>query len=223
MRPWREYTDGLRYMRTTPLLMGIAVVNIGWATGGGAAQILFSVFGEVVFNRGAAGIAQIWGCAGLGLLAGGIFGHWFGKRAGFSSYKRTIAICYIVHGFTYVIFSQMQSYRLALLFIGISRAAVGVSSVLNMTQLLRNVPDQFRGRVFATIESLTWTVMMLSMTAAGIACESVSPRTIGAWSGVLSSTTALAWGYLDLSGRLPEPAHEGVDRDEIEVHGEPTV
>ncbi|MGE5647100.1 MAG: MFS transporter [Acidobacteriota bacterium] len=222
VRPWHEYTEGLKYMRATPLILGIAVVNVGWATGGGAAQILFSLFGEIVFDKGAAGIGQIWGCAGLGLLAGGVFGHWFGRRVSFRAYKRTIAICYVVHGGAYVIFSQMQQYWLALVFIALSRAAVGVSSVLNMTQLLRNVPDQFRGRVFATMESLTWAVMMLSMTAAGIASQAWGPRTIGAWSGVLSSTTALAWGYLNLTGRLPEPKAEGVERNEIEVR-EPTV
>jgi MFS family permease len=223
VRPWREYTDGLRYIRATPLILGIAVINIGWATGGGAAQILFSLFGEIVFNKGAAGIGQIWACAGIGLLAGGAFGHWFGKRASFAAYKRTITICYIIHGSTYVVFSQMQQYWLALVFIALSRAAIGVSSVLNMTQLLRNVPDEYRGRVFATIESVVWAVMMVSMAAAGIASQTVSPRTIGAWSGVLSSTTALAWGFLNVTGRLPEPKSEGVDRNEIEVHGEPTV
>ncbi len=223
VRPWHEYTEGLRYMRSAPLILGIAVINIGWATGGGAAQILFSIFGEIVFNRGAAGISQIWGCAGLGLLAGGGLGHWLGKRLSFTGYKRTVSICYVIHGGAYVVFSQMTNYSLALLFIALSRAAVAVSSVLNMSQLLRHVPDEYRGRVFATIESLTWSVMMLSMMAAGILSQHADARTIGMWSGILSSTTALAWGYLNVSGRLPEAAHEGVERNEVEVHGEPTV
>ena len=222
-RPWHEYAEGLKYMRATPLVLGIAVISIGWASGGGAAQILFSIFGEIVFNRGAAGIGQIWASAGVGLLFGGAFGHWYGKHGSFRGYKRAITICYIIHGGAYVIFSQMERYWLALIFIGLSRAAVGVSSVLNMTQLLRNVPDEYRGRVFATIESITWAVMLLSMTAAGIASQAVSPRTIGAWSGVLSSTTAIAWAFLNLSGRSPEPKREGIERNEIEVHGEPTV
>jgi predicted MFS family arabinose efflux permease len=223
VRPWHEYAEGLRYMRSTPLILGIAVIQIGWASGGGAAQILFSLFGELVFHKGAAGIGQIWACAGVGLLTGGVFGHWFGKRASFRAYKRAIAICFVIHGGAYVVFSQMTHYWLALLFIAVSRAGVAVSSVLNMTQLLRNVPNEYRGRVFATIESLTWAVMMLSMTAAGVASQSVSPRTIGAWSGVLSSSTALAWGFLNLTGRLPEPRHEGVEPEDVEVHGEPTV
>jgi MFS family permease len=223
VRPFREYGEGLRYMWGAPLILGIAVINIGWATGGGAAQILFSIFGEIVFHKGAAGIAQIWASAGVGLLIGGAIGHWFGKRFGFHAYKRAITVCYIVHGGAYIVFGQMTSYALALLFIGLSRAAVGVSSVLNMSQLLRHVSDEFRGRVFATMESLVWAVMLVSMGAAGIASESVDPRTIAAWSGVLSSTTAIAWGLLNLTGRLPEPRLEGIEPEEIEVHGEPSA
>jgi len=223
VRPWHEYTEGLRYMRSFPLILGIAVIHVGWATGGGAAQILFSLFGDLVFHRGAAGIGIVWGCAGVGLLCGGAFAHWLGKHIGFDGYKRTIAICYVIHGAAYIVFSQMERFWLALLFIGLSRAAVAVSSVLNFSQLLRNVSDEYRGRVFATIESLTWAVMMLSMMGAGIASQSYSPRVIGAWSGVLSSTTALAWTWLNLTGRLPEPMRPGVEPEEVEVHGEPTV
>jgi hypothetical protein len=120
-------------------------------------------------------------------------------------------------------FSQMRQYWLALVFIGLSRAAVAVSSVLNMTQLLRHVPDVYRGRVFSTIESITWSVMMVSMMVAGVTSQYYDLRIIGAWSGALSSTTALAWGLLDVMGRLPEPKPEGVEPEEVEVHGEPTV
>jgi MFS family permease len=222
-RPWRDYAAGLRYMRATPLILGIAFINFGWATGGGAAQILFSLFGEVVFARGAAGIGEIWGCAGIGLLAGGAFGHWYGKRIDFERYKLTISICYIVHGGAYVVFSQMHNYLLALFFIALSRAAVAVSSVLNMWQLLTYVSNEYRGRVFATLETLTWSTMMLSMLGAGLASQSVDARTIGAWSGALSSTTAIGWAYLNWSGRLPAPRREGVPPNEVEIHGEPTA
>ncbi len=223
VRPWHEYREGLRYMRATPLILGVGLVHVGWATGGGAAQILFSLFGEVVFKRGAAGIGAIWGCAGVGLLAGGAVGHWLGQRLSFDGYKRTIAISYVIHGGAYIVFSQMESFGAALFFIALSRAAVAVSSVLNFSQLLRHVSDEYRGRVFSTLESMTWSVMMLSMLGAGVASGSWSPRTIGAISGALSSTTALTWGWMDWRGRLPEPPKVGVKPEEVEVHGDPTV
>jgi hypothetical protein len=100
----------------------------------------------------------------------------------------------------------------------ISRAAVGVTSVLNFSQLLRHVPNEFRGRVFSTLETLTWGVMMLSMLAAGVASQTLSPRTIGALSGALSSMTALYWFSLDVSGRLPQPPETNQEKEEVEVH-----
>ena len=223
VRPWHEYMEGLRYMRGRPLILGIGMIALGWATGGGAAQILFSIFGEMVFNRGPAGIGTIWGCAGLGLLAGGAIAYKMGPRVSFENYKRIIVVCYICHGGSYILFSQMRSFAWALVFIAMSRAAVGVSATLNMMQLLRHVADGYRGRVFSTIESVQWSVMMVSMTLAGIASQYWDPRTIGAIAGALSSTTAIFWGWAHVTGRLPEPALEGVEPDEIEVHGEPTV
>jgi MFS family permease len=223
VRPWHEYTEGLRYMRASPLILGIALLAVGWASGGGAAQILFSLFGELVFNRGPAGIGFLWAAAGVGLMAGGTFAHWLGKRISFNAYKRTISICYVIHGGSYVIFSQMRGFEMALLFLAISRAAIAVSSVLNMSQLLRHVSDEFRGRVFATMETMQWSTMLFSMSGAGVASQSWSPRTIGAVSGLVSSSTAFFWLWANWTGRLPEPAREGVEPDEVEVHGDPVV
>ncbi len=112
-------------MRSVPLILGLLMVNIGWATGGGAAQILFTVFGELVFNRGPAGLGIIWGCAGIGLLCGGALAYTIGRRLSFRNYKRTIVICYMVHGGSYILFSQMRSFGWALVFIALSRAGVG--------------------------------------------------------------------------------------------------
>ncbi len=221
-QPWQEYVEGLRYMRSVPLFSGIALLAVGWASGGGAAQILFSLFGENVFHRGAAGIGTIWGCAGIGLLIGGFVAHRIGPRLSFEGYKRTVVVCYLIHGSAYVVFSKMEQFGWALVFIAVSRGAIAVSSVLNFSQLLRHVSDEYRGRVFSTLETLTWGMMMLSMTAAGVASQTQSPRTIGVVSGIVSSLTAFWWLGLNAAGRLPEPALEGIDPDEVEVH-EPSL
>ncbi|MEO7654040.1 MAG: hypothetical protein ABIZ80_26575, partial [Bryobacteraceae bacterium] len=85
------------------------------------------------------------------------------------------------------------------------RVGMAISSVLNTGQLLRHTPDAFRGRVFATLESLRWTAMIFSMAAAGIASLHWSPRAIGLVAGVSSSLAAVYWAWADWSGRLPEP------------------
>jgi MFS family permease len=223
VRPWHEYVEGLRYMRSSPLILGIGLVAVGWATGGGAAQILFSLFGEQVFHRGPDGIGIIWGCAGIGLICGALLANAIGRRIRFETYKRVISISYVIHGLSYILFSQAPSFAMACLFIGMSRGAVAVSSVLNTAQLLRHVSNDFRGRVFSTIETWTWSTMLISMAIAGVASDHVSPRVIGAWSGAASSCTALFWGWANWTGRLPEPALAGIAPEEVEVHGDPTV
>jgi MFS family permease len=219
-----QYREGISYMRATPLVFGIAMLSVGWASGGGAAQILFSLFGEKVFNAGPLGIGIIWGFAGVGLLIGGAIAYWLGKRITFRQYKRTIAIAYVIHGGAYVLFSQMPTLALACVFILLSRAAIAVSSVLNFSQLLHHVEDRYRGRVFATLESMQWSTMMLSMMATGAATISYSPRTIGAWAGAISSSTAIFWTWANWTGRLPEPARQPVTaEEEDEIHAEPEV
>lgn len=220
-RPWHEYVEGLRYMRRQPLILGIALLGVGWASGGGAAQILFTLFGEVVFDRGPAGIGIIWGSAGIGLIVGGAAAHVLGRHISFAQYRRLIALCYLVHGSAYVVFSQMSSFGLALAFIALSRAAVAISSVLNMSLLLRHVADEYRGRVFATNESLVWATMMLSMLGAGLASQHVTPRVIGAWSGVLSSMTAVYWIWAWRQGMLQEPSRAVADERDLEVRVRP--
>ena len=209
VRPWHEYVEGLAYIRATPLVFWIGMISVGWAMGGGAAQILFALFGEQVFGRGAAGIGTIWGFAGVGLLIGGWIGHRAGRRGSFAGYKRTISIAYLSHGLAYVAFSQMRSYGLALVCICLSRVGMAVSSVLNYSQLLRHTPDHFRGRVFSTMESLRWSVMIVSMAAAGVASQYFSARTIGTVAGILGSLTAAAWAWADGAGRIPEPGKDG--------------
>jgi hypothetical protein len=159
----------------------------------------------------------------VGLLAGGALAHWMGRRLSFANYKLVIFIDYIIHGGAYVLFSREQRYQLALVFILVSRAAIAVNSVLNYSYLLRAVSDQYRGRVFSTIETLTWSMMMLSMMGAGIASTHYSPRTIGVVAGLLSSTTAIFWGLAEWTGRLPLPESLGVDMSEVEIHGDPVA
>jgi MFS family permease len=205
VRPWTDYREGLRYIRATPLVLGIGLLSVGWAAGGGAAQILFTLFGEQVFKRGAAGIGEIWGLAGVGLLFGGGLAHLLGRRITYGGYKHIVTISYLVHGVTYVVFSLAHQYWLALIFICLSRVGMAVCSVLNYSQLLKHTPDEFRGRVFSTMESLRWGTMIGSMALAGIFSQYYSPRAIGVVAGMLGCVTAVCWAWANQTGRLPEP------------------
>jgi hypothetical protein len=67
---------------------------------------------------------------------------------------------------------------------------------------------------------MTLSVMMISMAMAGIASQYHGPRTIAWVAGVLSSTTAIFWGWANWKGKLVEPEVLAVEPEEIEVQTE---
>lgn len=208
-----EIREGVAYLKSEPLIFAIAMLGVGWATGGGAAQILFTLFGEVVFQRGPAGIGLIWGFAGLGLVIGGVLGMRTGKFMTFRLYKRIVGPAFLLHGLSYVIFSVMPTIWGAIVFITISRMAMGLCSVMNRTMLLLHVPDRLRGRVFTTVETMANTVMMISMGVAAVASTRYSAREIGVVSGFLSASTAVFWVWAEAKGRLTEPVQDWTEPD----------
>jgi MFS family permease len=135
----------------------------------------------------------------------------------------TIGVSHLLHGLSYICFSQSPTIWIGMLFVGLSRTGVGVENVLNQAQLLTHVDDAFRGRVYSTIESMTWGMMMISLTVAGLATDHVSPRVIGAWAGGFAVLTACLWTWAHLAGKLPEPPREGIDPDDIEIRTQPRM
>ncbi len=210
---WRDFTDGLRYMRTRPLIFAIGMAGVGWATGGGAAQILFTLFGEIVFKRGPAGVGLIWSFAGVGLVIGGLYGHRIGNHLTFIDYKRLLGVSFLVHGLAYIAFAMMPTIWLSLIFIMLSRACVGLNNVLNRTIMLTHVPDGFRGRVFTTVETMLNVTMMVSLGVAAWASTIFPIRTIGIVAGLLSCSTALYWAWAEATGRLVRPPANDMGQD----------
>lgn len=202
---WREYREGLRYIRREPLLLGMLLLGAGWATGGGAMQVLFSIFGDLVFHRGALGIGLLYGAAGLGLALAAAAANRFGDKLSFPGYKGLITLCYLAYGGFYIAFSQMRNFWAALVLIVLSRYFIGTSSVLNLSRMMRIVPDEFRGRVFATNETMTLTTMLVSMLVAGTLANVYGARAVALGAGTLSGLTGVWWGIANWRGKLLEP------------------
>jgi MFS family permease len=211
---WQLFRDGLAYMGRHPLLLGIGLLQIGWSSGGGAAQVLFTLFGEVVFKRGSTGTGLIWSAAGVGLVIGGVFAHRIGEHLSFAQYKHAVTLSFLGMGLSYVGFSLMPTIWGAMFFIGLSRIAMGTNSVLNRTILLTCVPDGLRGRVFTSVDALLHASMMLSMGLAGIASMTYTPRQIGVVAGLLTASTAVFWAWANAAGKLAEPERSGVPEED---------
>src|SRR5204863_3682905 len=68
-----ELREGLRYIRVTPFVRAVILVNIGWGTGGGMNSILFDQIGGHVFSGGDRGdwkVAMLFTAGGAGVFFG---------------------------------------------------------------------------------------------------------------------------------------------------------
>ncbi|MGB9457831.1 MAG: MFS transporter [Bryobacteraceae bacterium] len=213
---WREFLASVGYIRANSVILAVGLAQIGWASGGGAAQVLFTLYGEIVFKVGPAGIGLIWGAAGVGLVIGGL-GHRLGARLTLSDYKLAIALAFFVDGSAYIAFAVMPVISGAVVFILLSRVGMGVCNVLNRTMLLTHVQDAFRGRVFSTFETTLNSAMMASLLGAGIASNYFSIRGIGVVASILSTSTSIFWFLADVTGRMPEPGLQAAWVDEMEL------
>lgn len=218
---WADFSESLSYIGRTPLVLAILLAGVGWSTGGGAAQILFTLFGKAVYNRGAAGIGLIWGFAGVGLVIGGVVGHQLGKRLRYQQYLHAVWINFLIHGLSYVAFSQANLLG-GICFIALSRIAMGANNVQNRTMLLTHTPDRMRGRIFSTAEAMNNATMMVSMSVASIATIHYSPRDIGFVAGIFSTSTALPWAWATFARKLPEPRPETTEDTGEELGGHAT-
>ncbi|HYO81888.1 MAG TPA: MFS transporter [Bryobacteraceae bacterium] len=205
--PLRDVADGFRYIRRTPLILGVTLGYIGWAGGGGAAQILFTLLGEQVFRRGPAGMGILWGMAGVGLVIGGFLGLYLGRRLSYGQYIHAVWIGYFLHGAAYVLFS-LGSFIEACIWITVSRTAMGANNVQNRTMVLRIVPDALRGRVLTTMEAVLNATMLVSLALASQATLFYDPRTIATVAGVASTFSAVPWAWMAFTGRLRNPRGE---------------
>ncbi len=195
-----DFREGMKYIRSSPIVLGLMLIGVGWATGGGAAQILFSLFAVEVFHAGDQGIGLLYSAAGLGIVAGATLANYFFKNRSFSFAKWILGLSITLTGIFYCIFSFSAGLGMGLVWMALSRVAMGVNQIIGITLLMQVVPEKLRGRTFSTRESVVIFTMVLSMLLAGVGQQYAGARTIGLVSGLLTLTTGLIWITANLLG-----------------------
>lgn len=189
----REFWEGLRFVRSQPIVLGLLLVGAGWATGGGAAQILFSLFAVDVYQAGESGIGILYAAAGLGIVVGATASNAFFRHQSFAVTKWVIGISMVLTGVFYSIFSFTHTLWTGVLWIALSRVVMGINNIIGATLLMNTVPAEFRGRTFSVKETVVIFMMVVSMLVAGIAQRYVGPHTIALVAGILTLLTGVLW------------------------------
>jgi dTMP kinase len=165
----------------------VRAVNLGLATGligGGMLIPLGAVFSTEVLDSGAAGYGLFTTALGFGVALGVVGVSALQKRLP----KRTVFTgALFCAGISLFGAASASTLPLAVVFVGLMGVSVGPVYVLGFVLLQQEVPDDLRGRVFSSLNTLVRLCVLISMVAGPL---------LAALLGRVSS--ALIEGKLDL-------------------------
>lgn len=194
-----ELREGLRYTTTNHFALTILLLNIIWAIGGGAINVVFERVGGIHFasiegwNADAA-VGLLWLAGGLGLTFGMLIAHRTSvildrrKRVGWF-----VGWTLIVHGLLFAVAGLMPTLLLFAFFTFISRALIGVEYAVQETLFQRSLPDYIRGRISTLDRGAELTVFGISSYVSAELMYYISPMTLTILSGVLSGSAGVVW------------------------------
>ena len=207
-RFWKDMREGWSYIAAHKTVAAIMLINILWATGGGAGTLITERLGGVVFAgqyglQGDAAVAILYTASGAGLFLGMILARRVGAHVEMRRATAPfIGSTLIAHGLVFALIGLMPNLWSAFALLLRSRALLGVEFAVQETLLMRLVPDGLRGRVSTTDRAMEIFVVTLSTGFAGWSLYVISPRTLTLVSGLLAASPGLFWFALIASGRL---------------------
>ncbi len=208
---WSDMREGWTYIVTHAPVATILGVNIVWATGGGAMNLIAERLGALVFagENGIspdAAVAAFYFAGGFGLFIGMMIARRVG--AYFELRQRTVAFIgwtLFIQGVFYALAGVMPTLVLACLMMCISRVLLGAEFAVQETLLMRLVPDHLRGRVSTSDRAAEMLIWAFSTAAAGWSLHTISPQTLTVVSGLLSGTAGIMWLILFMTRRVRLP------------------
>jgi len=191
---WQDFWHGVRYMGTRLHVLRLLSVK-AWSAGvGGGLLVLFVLFAEDLFQAGALGLGSLYMSRGLGAMLGPLLARRFVGETP-EAMLRTISLAFFISASFHVAFAYMPRLWLAAAALCMATMAANVLWVFSSTLLQLSVPDNYRGRVFATDFALFTIVMSIStfVTGWGLDHSAASPRTLAALLGGLLFLPGLLW------------------------------
>jgi MFS family permease len=191
-----DLVEGMRYVRHHSHVAALMCVKAGWGLAGGV-LLLLTIFGQRVFPIGtgaAAGIGVLYGARGVGAGLGPIALRWIIGQSP-RQLRRAIGPAFFVVGFFYIALAGAPSLTIAALFVLCAHFGGSILWVFSTVLLQLEVPDRFRGRVFAA--ELALVTLMTSVTGywTGYQLDHVgrSPRTLTFVLGALFCIPGVLW------------------------------
>ncbi|MEZ5344351.1 MAG: MFS transporter [Pyrinomonadaceae bacterium] len=192
-----EIKDGFVYTVKNRFALTILLMNIIWATGGGATNIIFEGLGTQIFtnyeNKDLV-YSVLLSVNGLGLAIGMFIAH---PVAGFverkSITREFIGWALIAHGIFFAIGGYMPTLWLVAVFVVISRVLIGAEYAVQETLFQRSLPDYIRGRISTLDRGAEITMFSVSSFAAGVSLTVISAQLLAVIAGLMASASGIVW------------------------------
>jgi MFS family permease len=204
-----DLIDGFRYIRGEPNVAALLCVKAGWGLAGGV-LLLLTIFGQRIFPIGsgaAAGIGILYGARGVGAGLGPITLRWIvGQQP--RKLRRTIGPAFFMVGVFYIALAGAPSLAVAALCVLCAHFGGSLLWVFSTVLLQLEVPDRFRGRVFAVELALVTLVTSASSYWTGYELDRVgrSPRMLSFVLGAMFCVPGALWLAIQTRWREHEPA-----------------
>jgi len=219
-----DLIEGLRYVRQRSHVAALMLVKAGWGLAGGV-LLLLTIFGERVFPIGggsAGGIGVLYGARGVGAGLGPIALRWIlGTEP--RRLRRAIGPAFFVVGVFYVALSGAPNLWVAALCVLCAHFGGSILWVFSTVLLQLEVPDRFRGRVFAAELALVTLISSASSYWTGRQLDRAgwSPRALAFALGILFCIPGGLW--LTIQARWQEHAPEIATAADAKTAGEEEV
>jgi dTMP kinase len=158
---YRDILDGLRFIRTDPLVRGVMIGLAGGLLGGGSIIPLGSLLSIQVLGGGGSTYGLLTTALGVGAAIGVLTLLWLQKRLPRAT---VFTVAVIACGVSIIVAASVSSLLPAMVAAAAIGATAGTGYVTGFTVLQENVADQMRGRIFATLYTVVRLCLLLALT-----------------------------------------------------------
>jgi dTMP kinase len=160
---WRDIKDGLRFIRSNPLVRGVMIGLAGGLIGGGAIVPLGPTVATEVLKGGPSAFGLLMTALGVGAAIGVVTLLWLQRRL---PRQGVFTTAVVATGISIIAVASMSSLGPAFLLVAMLGAGAGCAYVTGFTMLQESVSDDMRGRTFATLYTIVRVCLLLSLTIA---------------------------------------------------------
>jgi MFS family permease len=191
-----DLVEGVGYVRQRAHVAALMFVKAGWGLAGGV-LLLLTIFGQRVFplaGGSAGGIGVLYAARGIGAGLGPIALRWIvGQEP--RRLRQSIGPAFFMVGVFYIVLAWAPSLWVAALCVLCAHFGGSILWVFSTVLLQMEVPDRFRGRVFATELALVTLMSSASSYWTGHQLDRAgwSPRTLAFALGVMFCVPGVLW------------------------------